>query len=83
MPYDPPPPLFPSLELNVTVSSGSHIDAVAKDAVAMSHRFNVCLNVIFDRCEIYVVPNQTTEQEIVDEFKAVLSQENIDDKKDH
>lgn len=63
-------PLFPSLELNVNASSGSHIDVIAKDAVEMSKHFNMNINLILDRCEIFVVPNMTTEQEIIDEFKS-------------
>lgn len=66
-------PLFPSLELNVNVSPGAHIETAAKDAVAMSNLFSMNLNVIFDRCEIFVVPNMTTEQEIIDEFMEITN----------
>jgi hypothetical protein len=60
--------MITSLSIKVEVNSGSHINGVAKDAVELCKKLNCGLLLEFDRCEVMVVYD-TTEQEIIDEFK--------------
>jgi len=61
--------MITSIAIDIEVLSGQHISKVADDAMELVNKLQLPLNLKFDRGESLVLPDLTTREEIVEEFR--------------